>query len=235
MYLSIVLPTYNEAGNIEKLISLICAGLQNLEYEIIVVDDNSPDKTGEISEKLSQKFPVKVLHRKSKLGLSSAVLDGFKIAKGNLLCVMDSDFSHPPEKIIELVNFLEKENADIVVASRLVKGSKVENWPVQRKIMSFCARLLAKPLTSVKDPMSGFFIVKKNVIKSKKLNPLGYKILLEILAKGNYKKVAEYPFTFKDRVYGETKMDKKVIFEYLVQAVSLYGYKIAKHEIFSEK
>lgn len=225
MYLSIIIPTYNEAENIEKLVFLIESSLSSLEYEIIIVDDNSPDGTGKIAEGLSNKYPVKIIHRESKLGLSTAVLDGFKIAKGGLLCAMDSDLSHPPEKIIEMANYLEEENADMVIGSRLAKGGGVENWPLHRKTVAFLGRCLARPLTRVNDPLSGFFIITKNVIKNIEFNPLGYKILLEILVKGKYKKAVEYPFIFKDRVCGKTKLDKKTMAEYLIHILKLYYYK----------
>ena len=224
MYLSIIIPTYNEAENIEKLIFLINSSLSDLEYEIIIVDDNSPDGTGKIAERLSEKYPIKIIHRKSKLGLATAVLDGFKIAEGSLLCVMDSDLSHPPEKITEMINYLRKENADVVVGSRLAKGGGVENWPLHRKIVAFLGRCLARPLAGVKDPLSGFFIIDKNVISGVELDPLGYKILLEILVKGRYKKVVEYPFIFKDRAYGKTKLDAKTNLDYLIHVIKLYYY-----------
>ncbi len=226
MYLSVIIPTYNEAENLPELVCLLDSNLSKLDYEIIIVDDNSPDKTSEIAEKLSDKYPIKVIHRNRKLGLATAVVAGFKTAKGNLLCVMDADLSHPPEKINEMIKFLEKEGADLVIASRLVKDGKIEKWPLHRQFISFCGRCLVWPLTNVKDPLSGFFIINKNVIRNIDFRPLGYKILLEILIKGKYKKVIEYPFVFKNRTHGGTKLDGKTIFYYFFHVIKLYYYSI---------
>lgn|SRR3989338_2412850 len=230
--LSIIIPTYNEAENIDRLIALIDSNLLNFEYEIIIVDDNSPDGTGEIARELSIKYPLKIIHRDRKLGLATAVLDGFKIAKGDLLCVMDADLSHPPEEIIKMIDHLKRDSADVIVASRLIGGGKIEKWPAFRKFISFCAKCLVRPLTNIKDPMSGFFIINRNTIENVPLNPLGYKILLEILVKGRYKKAVEHPFVFKNRAYGKTKLDSKIVFHYFVHVVRLYYYSIfsKKHE-----
>jgi len=224
--LSIIIPTYNEAENLPELIFLLGNNLFNLDYEIIVVDDNSPDKTGKIAESLSDKYPVKVIHRNKKLGLATAVVEGFKAAEGNLLCVMDADLSHPPEKIAEMIKCLEKNGADLVIASRLVEDGKIEKWPLHRQFISFCGRCLVWPLTNVKDPLSGFFIINKNVIRNLDFSPLGYKILLEILVKGTYKKVIEYPFIFKNRAHGKTKLGGRTIFYYFVHVIRLYYYSL---------
>lgn len=224
--LSVITPTYNEAGNMENLVVRIDRALPGINYELIVVDDNSPDGTGRIAEALSAKYPVRVLNRTGKSGLASAVIDGFKIARGELLCVIDADLSHPPEIIPEMVKFLTLENADIVVASRAAQGGGTENWPVIRKLMSSFAAALARPLTPVKDNTSGFFLLKKEVISDAPLIPRGYKILLEILVKGNFSKVVEFPFIFKDRTAGKTKLNLKIQAEYLMQLFGLYAYMI---------
>ena len=228
MYLSVVIPTYNEKKNIGELVSLISAGLAGLEYEIIFVDDNSPDGTGREIEGLSGKYPIQAIHRKGKLGLSSAVVEWFKIASGSLLCIMDADLSHPPGEIKKMAGCLEANRSDMVIASRFIRGSEIKNWPAYRRCMSFCARLLALPLTGVRDPLSGFFMVRKDVIIGKEINPIGYKILLEMLVKCRNIKITEYPFVFTDRVNGKTKMDGKIIFEYFMQLCDLYYYRFIK-------
>ncbi|NPA62370.1 MAG: glycosyltransferase family 2 protein [Methanococci archaeon] len=224
MKVSIVIPTYNERENIGKLISTLKSILENLNYEIIVVDDNSPDKTYEVVENLAKKDKnIKLIRRIGKKGLASAVVDGFKKAEGNILVVMDADFQHPPELIPKMVEEI-KNGYDIVIGSRYVKGGKIEDWSFLRKIISLGAIFLARilfPKIKVKDCVSGFFALKREVIEEKELNPLGFKILLEILVKGNYKTVKEIPFTFKGRIKGKSNLSKKIIFEYVVHIVKL--------------
>jgi len=224
--LSIITPTYYEAKNISNLIVRINNSLMGYEYELIIVDDASLDGTSGIARELSKNYPLKVILREKRLGLASAVVDGFKIACGDLLCVIDSDLSHPPEIIPEFIKELETQNADIVVASRAIKDGGTENWPANRRLISYLATLLAKPLTTIKDPMSGFFILKREVIDDIKLVPKGYKILLEILVKGKYNKVVEYPFIFKNRTTGSSKLNFKIYLESLIHLINLYFYKI---------
>ncbi len=226
--LSIIIPTYNEANNITAVVKQIHASLKKIKHEIIIVDDNSPDQTAHIAQKLAKKFPLKVIVRTKDKGLAKSVLDGFKQAQGDTFVVMDADLSHPPEVLPRLYNELKKTNADIVVASRLVPGGGVEGWPKTRRLTSYVAAMLAKPLTSVKDPMSGFFLLKKEVIQDVPLSPLGYKILLEILVKGKYATAKEIPYTFKDRTAGVSKLNARVNFEYLLHIARLYLYKLRK-------
>jgi len=223
--ISIIVPTYNEAKNITDLVVRIKNSLPG-KYEIIVVDDGSPDGTGRVAEDLAREYPIKVIHREGKMGLASAVLDGFKIASGDLLGVIDSDLSHPPEIIPLLLKEMEKQNADIIIASRFAKGGGTDNWPKIRLFATNVAMLSVRLLTSVKDPMSGFFIFKKSVIEDTKLIPRGFKILLEILVKGHYTKAIEFPFVFKDRIHGKSKIDLKVYTEFTAQLIDLYFYKL---------
>lgn len=213
--------------NIESLVKRIHGSMKAYEYELIVVDDDSPDKTGEIVQKLSFKYPVTVFTRNDKKGLASAVINGFSIAKGDIIGVIDADLSHPPEIFPDLVEILVKRDLDIVVASRLVEGGGTEDWPRTRKITSFIAAFLAIGLTKVKDPMSGYFVLNKRILKNANLVPRGYKILLEILVKCRCKKVYEYPFIFKDRTAGKSKVSLRVNIEYLKQVFNLYLYKLS--------
>lgn len=227
--LSVIIPTYNEVENIESLLYRINKSLKDIRYEAIIVDDNSPDGTGKKADELSKKYPLSVIHRPWKVNLASAVLKGFEHARGNILCCIDADLSHPPEKIPELIEHIKKENIDIVVASRLLKDSLVVgHWPQHRRLNSYIAILIAKPLSSVKDSMSGFFCIKKEVIENIKLMPRGYKIGLEILVKGKYKRVKEVPFVFDNRENGKSKLNLKVQMEYLVQIGYLYIYHFNK-------
>jgi dolichol-phosphate mannosyltransferase len=224
--ISIITPTYNEAKNISNLIKEIDKAMKGREYEIVVADDNSPDGTADIASNLKEKYNVTVLLRTKNKGLSPAVCDGFNIAKGNILGVIDADLSHPPKIIPQLIDAMEKEKADIAVASRLVRGGGTEAWPAKRKITSYIATMLAKPITSIKDPMSGFFFLRREVLDGAELKPKGYKILLEILVKGNYKKAIEYPFIFRDRTAGDSKLSIKTNIQYLQQLSSLYLYSL---------
>jgi len=220
---SLIIPTYNEKENIPILVKRIHETLSNYcDYEVIIVDDNSPDQTWKVAEELAKEYPVKVIKRKGKLDLSSAVIEGFKHAHGKILGVMDADLQHPPEILPTLIEEI-KNGKDLVVASRYTKGGKIENWGLRRKIVSKGARLLAKILVPqarvIKDPLSGYFVFRREVIEGIELTPVGYKILLEILAKGTYEEIAEIPITFGSRSMGKSKL---TIGEYINFVKHLY-------------
>ena len=224
--ISIILPTFNEAGNIALLIEKILAFVSD-PLEILVVDDDSPDKTWETAIKLQKKYPVVVLRRTKNKGLSPAVIDGFKIAKGKIIGVIDADLSHPPERLPLMISYINK-GYDVVIGSRLVKGGKVEEWPAHRKLISWGARLLARPLTPVRDIMSGYIILRKDVLKRGKLKAKGYKIALDILVRCKVKKVKEVPILFRNRSVGESKLSSKVYVHYVEHLAQLYGFKIRR-------
>jgi glycosyltransferase involved in cell wall biosynthesis len=222
--ISLVIPTYNEKENIEMLIPELFQVFwkSGLEAEVIVVDDASPDGTADAAERLSGKFRVRVVRRQGKLGLGSAVLDGFIASRGEILGVMDADMSHPPDKIPEMVRELKKH--DMVFGSRKVPGGGIENWPLYRRIVSGVAGLLAKPLTPLTDPLSGFFFLNRSLIDDAGLNPLGFKIGLEIAVKCN-PAIKEVPITFRNRVHGSSKMNRGEIWNYLLHLKSLYAHR----------
>jgi dolichol-phosphate mannosyltransferase len=222
-----VVPTYNEMQNLDELVRRIqqACSTAGLDAEIVIVDDNSPDGTGARAEELTKTQNLKVVHRSGKLGLSSAVLEGFKVASGSVLVVMDADLSHPPEKIPEMVSKIDSGEAEIVVGSRYVKGGSVENWPFTRRIISKGATLLARWLTKVKDPMSGFFALKRSVIEGVSLDPVGYKIGLEILVKGKYSNTTEVPIHFADRKAGKSKLGGGEYLRYIDHVFMLYEYR----------
>lgn len=226
--LSIIIPTYNEADNINNLIESIVKCIEHIDsYEILIVDDNSPDKTGEIVREYSKKNPnIKVMVRTKDRGLAKSVVDGYKNAKGDYLLVMDADLSHPPE-IIPKLYYKIKEGFDVVVASRLVEGGGTEDWPRTRRLNSFVGTFLCRPLTKVKDPMSGFYIIRKDLfLDFNKIKTEGYKILLEVLVKSKSKKTAEVPFIFRDRTYGNSKLNFMVNLQYVKQLIRLYFWKM---------
>lgn len=224
--LSIVVPTYNESKNIEELITSVFSTLNKagIAGELIIVDDGSPDGTDQLVVKMAQRYPVRLIQRDAKKGLASAVMEGFSAAKYEIVCAMDADLSHPVEVLPALYEKVAN-NFDISVGSRLVPGGSSEDWTLHRKFISAFARSLAVPLTTVKDLTSGYFMLKRSVIEGVRLNPIGFKILLEILVKGRYQKAAEVPIVFKDRKGGKSKMGLKQQWEYLQQLVDLYHVK----------
>ena len=222
MDLSIIIPTYNEAENLAALLAQVFQVLKDNEIhgEVIIVDDDSPDKTWELAQRLMKRYKnLRVVRRQSEKGLATAVLAGFEAASSPKLLVMDADLSHPPTLINDLYEALDE--ADISIASRNVKGGGVKNWSASRKAISWGATQIARIFTKVKDPMSGFFAFHKKVLRGANLNPMGYKILLEILVRGRYEKVKEIPFVFKDRSVGTSKMSSGVITKYVSHIWSL--------------
>jgi dolichol-phosphate mannosyltransferase len=232
---SIIVPTYKEAENLPLLIPQIAAavGPRGWTWEVIVVDDNSPDETREVLDGLAARYPqVRYLIRTKDRGLSSAVLAGIELAHHDYLIVMDADLSHPPEAIPALVDKLHKDEADFVIGSRYVDGGKTEDWSRLRWLNSWGATMLAKPLVgTVKDPMAGFFGLRRESLRhADPLNPIGYKIGLELIAKTHVRphRVAEVPITFRNRIHGESKLTMKEQFRYLEHLSRLYDYKYPK-------
>ncbi len=226
---SIVIPTYNEAGGIERLIGALAGvfAAGQLDGELIVVDDNSPDGTGAIVDRLSAQFPVRCLHRPGKLGLSSGVIDGWKFARADseALGAMDADFSHDINILPAMVKALEN-GYGLAVGSRYVSGGGITNWPMRRIVTSKVACMLAQPLTRIKDITSGYFLVKREALEGVRLDPIGFKIGLEVIAKAHYGKALEVPYVFTDRVEGQSKLNEKEIFNYLKQLRKLYAARI---------
>ena len=224
--LSIVIPTYQEVENLKLLVPVIreCLSQNNIPFEIIIVDDNSQDGSEELINSLNF-TDVRLVVRKSERGLSSAVYNGLSVAKGEILCFMDADFSHPPEALSGMYRMINS-GIDLVVGSRFVEGGGTQRWPFVRKLTSWVARIMARPLTPVKDVTTGFFMFKSNVVPEGKLNLNGFKIGLEILVKGNYTTVREFPIVFKDRQLGYSKLTGKVMREYLAQLFELYTYRL---------
>ena len=223
---SIVVPTYKEAGGIERLIVMLDDVFKRnkLDGEIVVVDDNSPDGTGDIVEQLSAAgYPVRCLHRPGKMGLSSGVIDGWKFARpdSEALGAMDADFSHDANIIPKMVAALSN-GYDLAIGSRYVRGGAIEDWPLQRKITSLVAIALAKPLTPLRDITSGYFLVRRSAVEGIDLDPIGFKIGLEVIAKARYKRALEVPYVFTDRVAGTSKLNVAEILNYLRQLIRIY-------------
>jgi dolichol-phosphate mannosyltransferase len=222
--LSIIIPVFNEKDNIQELFLRITKTLSEIDYEMIFVDD-STDETPSIIAFISKENPRIILnHRENEKGLSTAVIKGFELASGDILSVMDGDLQHPPELLIDMFHQISN-GADIVVPSRFILGGSDGGLNLFRKVISATARYIGKiflpSLRKVSDPTGGLFMFKKEIIKNKKLNPVGWKILIEVLVMGEYKNLVEIPYTFKARHLGESKLSLKVQFQYLIHLLSL--------------
>jgi len=222
---SLIVPTYNEAGNILLLLESVHRVLDNVPHEIIVVDDNSPDNTWElVSNFASSHSWVRVKRRLDDRGLSSAVLAGFEIARGEILGVMDADLSHDEQILRKLIEAVE-HGSDLAIGSRRVPGGGAVKWPWYRKACSTGATLAARVLLDLRmsDPMSGYFVLKRGLYESckERLSPMGYKILVEIYCKGRPRKVTEVPFVFRNRGQGYSKMSRIVIQQYFLMLMIL--------------
>jgi dolichol-phosphate mannosyltransferase len=232
--LSLIIPTFNEGQNIPELFERIGTCSSHISLELIVVDDNSPDGTAEIAERLNSKYGnVQVCKRAGKLGLSSAVLCGFNHARGSIVAVIDADMQHPPEIIPKMYEAIATHDYDLVIASRYVRGGKIEDWKSTRKICSLFAILFAHIFLpnsrKIKDVTSGCFMIKKNKLNNAELNPIGFKILLEIVSKIEFNRVFEIPFVFTNRLNGKSNLNDKEIKNYLIHIGRLFYYSRLTH------
>ena len=226
---SLVVPTFNERPNIGPLIGRIEAVLNQepIDFEIIIVDDNSPDETWKLAQEIAKEDShLQVIRREGSRGLATAVVAGWKAAKGEILGVIDADLQHPPEILPHLLEPILSGLADISVASRHASGGGVGKWNLPRRLISRGAAaiaflLLPQTLRRVQDPMSGFFLIRRSVINSARLKPKGYKILLEVLAKGNYRRIVEVPYVFEERKDGKSKLGPKQYLEFLIHLGTL--------------
>jgi dolichol-phosphate mannosyltransferase len=223
LLLSVIVPTFNEALNIDRLVTELAQLLDEpfgQRYEIIVVDDDSPDRTWELAQKLAVTRPrLRVMRREQERGLSTAVIRGWQAARGQVLCVMDADLQHPPDVVLALYRVIER-GADIAVASRHLEGGGVSDWSALRRIVSRTAQLIGLLILPgvvgrVTDPMSGYFMIRRSAIEGVELNPLGYKILIEVIARGRFPWVGEMPYVFRERVRGGSKATVRVYIDYL--------------------
>lgn len=226
--LSLIIPTYNEAKNLPLLLNEIWSILDKnqIDLEFIIVDDNSPDGTGQVAEDLANKYPIKVIHRAGKLGLGSAAIEGFRLSDREVVGVMDADLSHDPIILNDLILSLGEN--DIAIGSRFEEGSTVENWYWWRRMLSGTGVALARFLTKVKDPLSGYFFLHREVIDRVELKTKGYKILLEILVKGWYKKIIEKSFNFRMRKYSTSKLNSREYLLFIKQLLEYSLYKLFK-------
>ena len=223
IYFSLIIPTYNECKNIktiiEKLSQLLDGNIPG-DYELIVVDDDSPDRTWEVALSLTPDYPqLRVMRREHERGLSTAVIRGWQAAWGEVLGVIDADLQHPPETLLQLLAEIQR-GADLAAASRHVAEGGVSDWSVVRRFLSRGAQTLGLVILPgvvgrVSDPMSGYFMVRRSCIAGKTLNPTGYKILIEVLGRGNIRWIGEVGYVFQERQEGESKVTWKQYIDYL--------------------
>lgn len=209
-HVSIIVPTINEAGNLPGLVERIAAAMAACDYEILVIDDESQDGTAEVCRELTRTHPLTLYVRPEPTGgLSGAVLYGFARARGDILVVMDADLQHPPEVLPALIAPVSAREADIVIGSRRAPGSSIAGpWGLWRRLNSTISRWLAAPLVGpVRDPLAGFFAIRRATwLQARCLNPLGYKIALELMCKCPARQIVEIPIEFGMRMHGESKL-----------------------------
>jgi dolichol-phosphate mannosyltransferase len=229
--LSVIIPTYNESKNIETMIirtgdTLRAAGIN---AELVVVDDSSPDGTAELADKMADRYPVRVYIRTKRAGPGPAILDGIRLAAAPVACLIDGDLSHPPEALPGMFRLIKEGKALMVVGSRHIKGGGTSKWIWYRKLFSWAARQLGRLLTPVNDLTSGFWMFDKKIMAGAELNPIGCKVGLELMVKGNHRgRIAEYPIVFAERTAGESKMGWRETRQYLEHLLALGWWKATR-------
>lgn len=230
--LALVIPTLREAGNIGGLLHQIQSVLEptHIYYEIIVVDDDSNDGTDAIVSAMALQDPrIRLIVRKGERGLSGAVLDGWQQTDADILAVMDADLQHPPQLLPQLFQSIAN-GADLAIGSRYTPGGGLGDWNPMRKFLSAAAVWATLPIqrrrTRAKDPMSGFFMVRRNCVQGIAFQRAGFKLLLDILVRARISSVSEVPFAFGERFRGASKASAKVGWEYARLLARLYAAKL---------
>ncbi|MCS7173080.1 MAG: glycosyltransferase family 2 protein [Armatimonadetes bacterium] len=223
--LSVIIPTYNERKAVRALVERVRGALRGIPYELVFVDDSTDGTDAVIAELARTDERIRLLHRTERRGLATAVVEGIRVARGDVVCVLDADLQHPPERIPDLLRALEETEAEVVVASRYLPGGSYRGLSPLRRLASRAAtglaRLLLRRARLVSDPMSGFFAFRRSVVEGAELQPVGYKILLEILVRGRFRRVAEVPYGFEVRAAGQSKLSWRQNLEYLRHLVRL--------------
>lgn len=220
MKVLVIIPTYNELDNVKKMIPEILDN--NTSFNLLIVDDNSPDGTGKLIESLTASEPrLHLLSRDKKRGLGTAYVAGFRYAIANgydVIIQMDADFSHDPKELKKFIEYIEKY--DLVIGSRYIQGVNVVNWPISRLLLSYFANLYTRVITGlpIHDGTGGFKCFRKEVLQAIDLNEIrsnGYSFQIEMNYKAWIKgfKLYEFPITFVDRMQGKSKMSRKIVYE----------------------
>jgi len=228
--ISVVVPTYKEAENLPHVARAVADALADRpwSYELLFIDDDSQDGSETICAELAKTHPVRMVVRKDERGLATAVIHGIEASSGDVVVVMDADLSHPASAIPAMVERLERGESDFVLGSRYVEGGTIhDDWSAFRKLNSIIPSLLARPLCHLRDPMSGFFAIRReDMPESSRLSPIGYKVALEIFVKGEFQRPSEVPIHFSDRQFGESKLSLKEQLNFLRHLVRLYAYRL---------
>lgn len=223
---TVITPTFNEADNVPLVIDAVRSALAGIDHEVIVVDDDSPDRTWEVAERHAAGDPaVRVIRRFGDPGLSAAVLAGMEAARGEVLAVIDADLQHDETRLPAMIDQITSGSADVVVGSRAAEGGSYGDWSRARRLVSWLATMIARVFlrVPVTDPMSGFFAISRETFErlAPRINPQGFKILLEFVGRDHTLRVTEVGYTFRNRVHGETKLSPSVIRSYLLAVVEL--------------
>lgn len=223
---SIIVPCRNEGGNVEWLAERILRSLsQETSFEIIFVDDSDDDTTQRLDRLCQAHARIRYVHRINQTGLGTAIVDGFHMSAGQWLIVMDADLQHPPESLPALLAEIRKGTADLIIPSRFVPGGSDGGLNIWRKLVSWTARMMAKAafhrVRHVADPTSGYFAVRRETAFSRPLDPIGWKILLELLVCSDYDNVREIPYTFMARDLGSSKFNLREQWRYIKHLLRL--------------
>jgi dolichol-phosphate mannosyltransferase len=221
--LAIVVPTYNERDRLTDLVERIFASYaaEGIDGEIVIVDDNSPDGTGALADELASRHRIMVVHRVGKMGLGTAVIEGFAAASAPIVGVIDADLSHPPDMLPRMLAVMQSTTADVVIGSRYIPGGGTRGWGLGRLLMSRFACLLARTVTPIRDATSGFFLMRRTLTRDVRISAGGFKICLELLVRGQPASIIEVPYVFVGRTAGESKMNLKEALGYLKQLMQL--------------
>jgi dolichol-phosphate mannosyltransferase len=225
--LSLVVPTYNERDRLPDLVRAIFDAYHagGVEGDLVIVDDNSPDGTGAVADELAARYPIRVIHRAGKLGLGTAVIEGFNASEAEIVGVIDADLSHPPQLVPKMLQAMRDARADLVIGSRYIPGGGTGDWELSRRMMSRFACLLARGLTPVRDVTSGFFLIRRDLARGVTISAGGFKICLELLIRSAPALVIEVPYVFQTRTAGESKMNRKEALGYLRQLRDLHAFR----------
>ena len=223
--LAVVIPTFNEVGNIATLVQKLEVVLSGLSWEVIFVDDDSPDGTTQQIQLLAQTHPnIRCIRRVGRRGLSSACVEGMLSTHARYIAVMDADLQHDESKLPDMLQALVQEGYDLSVGSRYIEGGSVGDWQADRQQASWVATWLSQRVLglSVSDPMSGFFMLKREVLEGAvyNLSNMGFKILVDLIVSSPKPlKIIEIPFEFGQRTVGESKLDNRVAWDFLMLLV----------------
>lgn len=227
--LSLVIPTYNERSSLEVLLPRLDRIAPELpgHLEVVVVDDNSPDGTADFADRFQPQssMTILVVKRPGKFGLASAVIEGWRAARGDLLGVMDADGSHDETVLPAMFGSILDGHAELAVGSRYVKGGGMGDWPLSRQLISRVAVVLGSFLCPAKDVTSGYLVFRQEVLEGVSLDPIGFKIGLEVMVRGRYRTFTEIPYVFTDRKKGRSKLGTREVVAYLVQLSRLLAYR----------